>query len=113
METPRFLPANRVRKGGSHQATLSLRTLDGHKVGVIQGFVIEPGAPRIRSLVVDTGTEQRELPITPLQYDPKTSVLRFMSPTSEADLRGVDFAPGSLPVVTDDDLWVPIFHSAA
>jgi len=113
MDTPRYLPANRVRESGLRREGLSLRTLDGQNVGVVQGFVLEPGTPRIRSLVIDTDAGQRELPISPLQYDSKARVLRIMSPTSEADLRGVDFAPGSLPVVSDDDLWVPIFHTAA
>jgi hypothetical protein len=113
METPRYLPASRVRESGQRVESLSLRTLDGEKVGVIQGFVLEPDTPRIRSLVIDTAAGQRELPIAPLQYDAKARVLRIMSPTCEADLQGVDFAPGSLPVVSDDDLWVPIFHTAA
>ena len=69
METPRYLPANRVRQSGLRpEGLLSLRTLDGQKVGVVQGFVLEPGTSRIRSLVIDTGTGQRELPISPLQY---------------------------------------------
>jgi hypothetical protein len=117
METPRYLPASRVRESGQRHggqgAGLSLRTLDGQDVGVVQGFVLEPRSARIRSLVIETGAGQRELPIAPLQYDPKARVLRIMSPTSEADIEGVDFAPGSLPVVSDDDLWVPIFHTAA
>lgn len=113
METPRFLPASRVQDGGQPQESLSLRTLDGYDVGVVRGFVIEPGSARIRSLVVDTGGAQRELAISPLQYDPNARVLRIMSPTADVDLRGVDFAPDSIPVISDDDLWVPVFHSAA
>ena len=113
METPRYLPANRVRQNGLRPDGLSLRTLDGEKVGVIQGFVLEPGTPRIRRLVIDTGTGQRELPIFAAPVRSKARVLRIMSPTSEADLRGVDFAPGFLPVVSDDELSLPIFHTAA
>jgi hypothetical protein len=114
METPRFLPASRVQDGGQPRESLSLRTLDGYDVGVIRGFVIEPGSARIRSLVVDTGGgAQRELAISPLQYDPTARVLRIMSPTADVDLRGVDFTPDSIPEISDEDLWVPVFHSAA
>ena len=113
MDTPRFLPAERVRAGNVGGGYLLLQSIDGQEVGTLLGFVIEPGSPRIRSLVVESAGGAREVPLEPVQFDPLSGSLRLMASTADADLRGVAFALGSLPLVADEDLWVPIFHTAA
>jgi hypothetical protein len=92
---------------------MCLRTTDGREVGRLLGFVIEPGLPRIRSLVVDSAGSAREVPMDAVRFDPSSLSLRIVSPTADADQCGVAFAPGTLPEISDEDLWIPIIHSAA
>jgi hypothetical protein len=113
MDTPRFLPADRVRAGNVPLGFISLRTTDGRDLGTLLGFVVEPATPRIRSFVVEAAGRSREVPMGPVQFDSWSQSLRIVAPTSDRDLLGTEFAPGSLPVVSDEDLWVPVFHTAA
>ena len=113
MDNARYLPASRVRAGSHGIGSLSLVAIDGRDLGKLLGFVIEPGSPRIRSLVVEAAGMQREVPMGPLQFDPASKSLRIVAPSGDVDPGSVAFSPGSIPVIADEDLWVPFFHTAA
>jgi hypothetical protein len=112
MESGRYLPAARVNAGSLRLSDISVRTHDGRELGTLAGFVIDPGAHCIRSLVLHAGASQLELPMGPVQLDPDGRTLTVVDPASGL-MKMTTFAAESVPVVQDEDLWVPFFHSAA
>lgn len=111
MDTARYIPANRVTAGGAQAESLMVRGADGRVLGMLVGLVIEPDAPRIRSLVVESAGTQREVPMAPVQYDPKSRTLQIVASDLEAPVS--EFAVDSIPIVSEEDLWVPLFNHAA
>jgi hypothetical protein len=111
MDTARYVPANRVMAGGAQAESLMVRGADGRALGTLVGLVIEPDSPRIRSLVVESAGAQREVPISPIQFDPESRTLQIVASDVEAPV--AEFSADSIPVVSEDDLWVPLFHHAA
>jgi hypothetical protein len=109
METLRYLPASRVRAGSLGIESITVRTTDGQAIGTLVGLLVEPGSQRIRSLIVESAEGQREVEMVPVQFDSESASLRIMSP----DMCAHDFCEGSVPTISDEDLWVPLFRSAA
>jgi sporulation protein YlmC with PRC-barrel domain len=109
MERPRYLPANRAKAGSLRLGRLSVRTSNGTEVGKLTGFVIDTGNYRIRSLIVECGECQLELPMAPLQLDVSSQSLIVESD----EVKGTAFSAESVPHVDVADLWVPLIHSAA
>jgi hypothetical protein len=90
---------------------LTVRSSDGRELGKLVGFVIERGAYRIRSLVVESVDAQVEVPMGPLQFDAPARSLRLIG--GAVPVHTTPFLADCLPVMEDDDLWVPFFHTAA
>jgi len=44
-----------------------------------------------------------------VQFDPQSRSLRLV----QSDVAVSEFATDSIPVVADDDLWIPFFHTPA
>jgi len=107
MDNPRYLPAECVKAGTVGLCRLSVRARSGHEIGKLVGFVID--AHHIRSLVVQSGASTLEIPMGFVQFDSFTRSLRLHS----EDVEGKAFAADSVPQISADDLWVPLFHSAA
>jgi hypothetical protein len=108
--SPRFLPASRVKAGSYRLGRLSVRTNDGCEVGKLLGFVIDAATHRLCSLVIERNQRQLEVPMVPLQFDPSGRALRLLADESP---EGHPFNLGSLPHISVEDLWIPMFHSAA
>ena len=110
MDNGRYLPADRVHAGSLQLSDLSVRANDGREIGKLAGFVIDPGAHCIRSLVLRSDSAQVEVPMGHIQIDSQGGTLRLVD-TSTDGLKA--FAADAVPVIDDADLWVPVFHSAA
>lgn len=109
MDQARYLPANRVKAGGLRLGRLGVRSRSGHEIGKLLGFVVDMRRHQIIGLIVEAGESQLAIPMCPLQFDPLARTLRLLEP----DVPTTGFAADSLPTVADEDLWVPLFHSAA
>ena len=105
----RYLPATRVQAGSLRLSEMRVRAHDGRDLGKLVGFVVDSGAHRICSLVVDAGSSQLEVPMGPIQLDPQGLSLKLVQNGGDATA----FSAAACPPVEDADLWVPVFHSAA
>jgi hypothetical protein len=112
MESARYLPAHKVKAGSLRLGRVSVRTRDDREIGKLTGFVIEPQTTRIRSLVVESDDVQFELPMRPLQFDPLSRALRLVDDGTSA-ANASRFSPESVPEIEENDLWIPLFNSAA
>ena len=110
MDTGRYLPAARVHAGSLQLSDLSVRANDGRELGKLAGFVIDPRAHCIRSLVLQAESTQLEVPMGHVQLDSQGATLRLVDTSSDV-LK--TFTAEAVPEVDDADLWVPVFHSAA
>ena len=108
--TARYLPASRVKAGSLKLGRLSVRTSDNREIGKLVGFLIDPEAHRICSLIVESEATQVEVGMSPLQFDPESRSIRMIDSSS---LVRKPFSSDSVPHVSVEDLWVPLFHSAA
>jgi len=108
--TGRFLPANRVKAGSLKLGRLSVRTSDNREIGKLVGFLIDPTLHRVSSLIVEADDAQLEVGMSPLQFDPESRSVRMLDSTH---LVRRPFSIDSVPHVSVEDLWVPLFHSAA
>lgn len=108
--SPRYLPATRVKADGLRLGRLSVRTSDDQEIGKLLGFVIDPLAHRICSIVVERQDSPFEVGMVPFQFDPGTRSMRLVQ---SGDVHGRPFSPDDIPHVNVEDLWVPLFHSAA
>jgi hypothetical protein len=106
----RYLPATRVKADGLRLGRLSVRTSDDQEIGKLLGFVIDANAHRISSIVVERQDSSFEVGMAPFQFD---SVTRSMRLIQSGDVQGRPFSPDDIPHVNVEDLWVPLFHSAA
>ncbi|HEY7501785.1 MAG TPA: hypothetical protein VH740_24915 [Vicinamibacterales bacterium] len=112
MQTARYLPAHKVKAGSLRLGRLSVRSADDREIGKLLGFVIEPRAPRIRSLVVECDDAQLEVPMRPVRFDPLSRSLRLVEGASST-VAASRFSPESVPEIDENDLWVPLYGSAA
>jgi PRC-barrel domain len=110
MERPRYLPADRVFVEGISLRLLTVRTTDDQVVGRLLGFVVDPPAGRIRSLIVESGKTQLEVPLGSTQLDASCRALRIGEGESP---RWREFRAGAVPQFGDDDLLAVLFHRAA
>jgi hypothetical protein len=108
--SPRFLPASRVKAGSLRLGRLAVRTSDGCEIGKLLGFVVDAATHQLCSLVIQADERPLEVPMSPLQFDPKGRALRLVNRERP---EGRPFVISSLPHVTVEDLWIPMFHSAA
>ena len=112
MQDVRFLPAHKVKAGSLRLGRLSVRTNDDREIGKLTGFVVEAQTPRILSIVVERDGAQVALPMRPLQFDPLSRSLRIVDDGQSA-VPGSRFLPDSIPEIEENDLWVPLYNSAA
>jgi len=112
MQNARYLPAHKVKAGSLRLGRVSVRTHDDREIGKLTGFVIEPQTTRIRSLVVETNDVQFELPMRPLQFDPRSRSLRIVDEGVSA-ANASRFSAESVPEIEENDLWIPFYNSAA
>jgi hypothetical protein len=112
MPTARYLPAHKVKAGSLRLGRLSVRTGDDQEIGKLLGFVIEPRTTRIRSFVVERDNGQFELPMGPFQFDPLSRSLRVVG-EGLSDNTAARFSPDSVTEIEENDLWVPLYGSAA
>jgi hypothetical protein len=108
--SPHYLPATRVKADGLRLGRLSVRTSDDQEIGKLLGFVIDTNAHRICSLVIERQDASFEVAMAPFQFDPGTRSIRLIQ---SAAVEGRPFSPDDIPHVSVEDLWVPLFHSAA
>jgi hypothetical protein len=110
MERPRYLAAERVFVEGISLRQLTVRTTDDHVVGRLLGFVVDPPERRVRSLIVEAGKTQLEVPLGSTQLDAKSRVLRIGGGDGP---RWPEFRAEAVPQFGDDDLLAVLFHTAA
>ena len=114
MNPPKYLPALRTEARHMGLSRLSVRATDGRELGKLLGFVIDPQAQQISSLVLEvadgTGSRQVSVPMVPLCLDAERHVLRLIH---TGTVPAMAFRPESVAQVEEDDLWVPFIHSAA
>ena len=109
MEHPRYLPASRVKAGGLRLGRLTVHKRSGQELGKLLGFVVEMSSHQIWGLVVESGESTFVIPMAPMQFDPQSRSLRLV----QSDVPVSEFATDSIPVVADEDLWIPFFHTPA
>lgn len=114
MTVPCYLPALRAKVRSLRLGRSSVRTSDDLEIGELVGFLIDPRGRQVCSLVVEvvneTGLQQVELPMVPVCFDAVSHALRMIEPGVPSM---VAFRPESVAPVEEDDLWIPLFHSAA
>ena len=114
MSHPKYLPAFFTEARNLRLVRLSVRASDGRELGKLLGFVIDPRAQQISSLVLEvadgTGSQQVAVPMVPLCLDAESRALRLIHTGA---LPATAFRPGSVSLVEKDDLWIPLIHSAA
>lgn len=114
MSHPRYLSALRTEARSQGLARVSVRAADDRELGTLVGFVIDPGAQQISSLVLEvadgTGSRQVAVPMAPLSFDAGSHALRLIHPGT---LPAIAFRPDSLAQVEEEDLWIPLIHPAA
>jgi hypothetical protein len=117
MTDPRYLPAIRTKARSLRLGRLSVRTVDDRELGKLMGFLIDPDNHHIRSLVMEVvdgaGMQQVELvelPMVPVRLDAESHALRMVEP--DGPLPTV-FRAESVSQFDEDDLWIPLFHTAA
>jgi hypothetical protein len=108
MDRGRYLPATRVKAGGLRLGRLSVRARTGREIGKLLGFVVDMHAHQICGLIVESAETQLVVSMSPMQFDPLSRSLRLV----QSDVPTAEFRPDSLPMVSDEDLWVPIFNAA-
>jgi hypothetical protein len=93
---------------------LSIRTSDDREVGTLLGFVIDPERRRLSGLVMEVatgdGSQQVASSLVPLRLDAGAYALVLVD-SEIPRLRA--YEPDSLAAVDDEDLWVPLIHTAA
>ena len=109
MEHARYLPASRVKAGGLRLGRLSVRRRSGQEIGKLLGFVVEMGTHQIWGLVLESGDSKLVVPMGPMQFDPQSRSLRLVQHEGPV----AEYATDSVPMVADEDLWIPFFHTPA
>jgi hypothetical protein len=112
MESARYLPAHKVKAGSLRLGRLSVRSADDHEIGKLLGFVIEPRTTRIRGIVIERDDAQLEVPMRPVQFDALSRSLRLVE-QGPSTVSTSQFSPASVPEIDENDLWVPLYDSAA
>ena len=114
MSHPKYLPALRTEARDLGLARLSVRAADDRELGKLVGFVIDPRAQTISSLVLEvadgTGSQQVAVPMVPLRLDTERQALRLIH---SGTLPAMAFRPESVAQVEENDLWIPFIHSAS
>jgi hypothetical protein len=114
MSDARYLPAGHTRVRNLPLGRLSVRTADDREVGTLLGFVIDAERRHISGLVmevaIDGGSQQVASSLVPLRFDAGACALVLV----DADIPRLSaFEPDSLAEIDEDDLWVPLIHTAA
>ena len=112
MESPRYLPAHKVKAGSLRLGRLSVRSADDREIGKLLGFVIEPRTTRIRGIVIERDDAQLEVPMRPVQFDARSRSLRLVE-EGQSPVATSHFSPTAIPEIDENDLWVPLYGSAA
>jgi hypothetical protein len=114
MSVPGYLPATRTKVRSRRLGPVSVRSSDGRELGTLAGFVLDSHGHHLCSLVMDVvgadGTQQVELPMVPVSFDAEAHALRLVQAGAPVMMA---FRPESVSDVDEDDLWIPIVHSAA
>jgi hypothetical protein len=114
MSHPKYLPAFFTEARNLRMVRLSVRASDDRELGKLLGFVIDPQAQQISSLVLEvadgTGSQQVAMPMVPLCLDAESHALRLVHTGA---LPTTAFRPESVSLVENDDLWIPLIHTAA
>jgi hypothetical protein len=114
MSVPRYLPAIRTKVRSVRLGRVSVRTYDDRELGKLVGFVIDARGRHVSSLVVemtsDDGSRQVELQLVPVRLDEAAHALRLVEPDVPSMIA---FRPDSVSVIDEDDLWIPLVHTAA
>lgn len=110
MTKARYLPANRVKAGSLRLGRLSVRGSDGHEMGKLKGFIVEPGERAFRSLVVEGQTTEFEVPMTQMQVDASSRSLWLIGGSLA---QAVPFSADRVTEIDESELWVPSVHTAA
>lgn len=108
--SPRFLPASRVKAGSFRLGRMAVRTSDGCEVGKLLGFVIDAATHQLCSLVLERDECQFEVPMAPLQFDLNGRALRLVN-GGRPEVRPIETS--TLTQITVEDLWIPMFTTAA
>jgi hypothetical protein len=109
-----FLPAARTKVRSLRLGRLSVRTAADGELGKLLGFLIDLPEQAITSLVVEVadraGSQQFLLPMTAVRFDPESLALRLIDSTAPTLTA---FRADLVSRIDEEDLWVPLFHSAA
>ena len=114
MSETRYLSAIHTEVQSLPLGRLSIRTRDDHELGKLLGFVIDPQSRHISGLVLEVigaaGSQQMTSPLVPMRFDADARALRFVEAGTP---RLTEFLPESVSPVEEEDLWVPLVHTAA
>ena len=114
MSIPSYLPAARTKVRSLGLGCVSVRNSDGSELGKLAGFVVDKQGGHLCSLVMDVvgaaGSQQVELPMVPVSFDAESQALRLVQAGVPVMIA---FRHESVSEVDEDDLWLPIVHSAA
>jgi hypothetical protein len=114
MSDARYLPAVHARVHDLPLGRLSVRTSDDREVGRLLGFVIDPGRRHISALVMEVnangGSQQVASPLVPLRFDEEARAFVLVGPDVP---RWRAFDPDGVASLDEQDLWVPLIHTAA
>ena len=114
MSVPSYLPAARTKVRSLGLGCVSVRNSDGSELGKLAGFVVDQQGRHLCSLVMDVvgaaGSQQVELPMVPVSFDAESQALRLVQAGVPVMMA---FRHESVAEVAEDDLWIPIVHSAA
>jgi hypothetical protein len=107
----RFLPARKVRIGACHFEKFLVKNESGERMGALEGFIVEPGARKIRYAVVHPRGLLAQpclvpLPGTRIDAESETLVV-------DGSLSGCEpFDRSSYPKFSDEDVVTAVFAAA-
>ena len=110
-----YLNADRVEGPLPDFGRLEVRGRQNHKLGRLDGIIIDPAERQVRYLVVDApklfGHRRYLLPLAPTQIDPDGRALRV--DLDEDDLTHVErFDDRDFPSFSDEDLVTALFSNS-
>lgn len=107
----RFLPARKVRIGACHFEKFSVKNESQERIGALEGFIVEPGARKIRYAVVNPRglfAQPCLVPIPGTRINAESETLFVDGPLSGCE----PFDRSSYPAFSDEDVVTAVFAAA-
>lgn len=110
----RYLEPEQTKIRGERCDGMTIRTADGHALGRVQGFLVDPTTRRLRYFVVrksgplGLGGDSRIVPITSARVNLDDRAIELLDEDDEFEAAG-RFSRNSFPAFTDEDFLTAIF----